>query len=57
MYIDEDDRIKKYNKAKKDMLEAIKSINELSDIDKQNLFKETFGLEAFSAIYNQIKNF
>ena len=57
MYIDENDRIKKYNNAKKDVLEAIKSINELSDIDKQNLFKEAIGLEAFSVIYNQIKNF
>ena len=35
MYINENDRNEKYNKAKKDCIEAIESLGKLSDDDKK----------------------
>ncbi|NDO45362.1 hypothetical protein [Clostridium sp. MD294] len=45
----------KYNKAKKDLLEACKSCSELDSDEKIALLKDLMGEETFLAFYTQIQ--
>lgn len=54
-YTDENDRNEKINKAKKDIMEAMKSIEELTENDKFNLMKELIETEMFLSFFNQMR--
>lgn len=46
----------KYDKAKKDIIEAMKSVQDLSAFQQQQLVKELLGYEGFLRFYSLINN-
>lgn len=55
MYENESDRTNKINKARKDVFDALKSLDDLSDNDRINLMKEFMGAELFAQFMIQMK--
>ena len=55
MYENESDRTNKINKARKDVFDALKSLDDLSDNDRINLMKEFMGAELFAQFMMQMK--
>ncbi len=49
------DPINKYEKAKKDLFQAMKSMQELTPQQRDQLAKEVFGLEAAAYIQRMMK--
>ena len=47
----------KYEKAKKDVLGAMKSVGELSEKQRYELCKEIIGMECSSQFYNMMKQY
>ena len=47
----------KYEKARKDLAQAISSCNELNDIQKRNLLIEFFGAEKVATVLNFLQQY
>ena len=47
----------KYEKAKQDLLQALKSYGDLSPTEKESLMKEFFGVANFAAVCNMLKQY
>jgi len=53
MYNNERDRIEKIEKARKDIYDALKSLNDLSNNDRQNLIGEFMRAGLFTTLFMQ----
>ena len=47
----------KYLKAEHDIIEAIKSFDELNDVQKELLIKNVIGCETFNSLCNMMKKY
>ena len=45
----------KYKKARQDLLQALKSYDDLSPVEKESLMKEFFGAANVAAVCNMLK--
>ena len=47
----------KYEKARQDLLQALKSYDDLSPTEKESLMKEFFGVANVAAVCNMLKQY